>query len=76
MKIKRTREELENILLTINEIVKANEGKIDFDKIKEEFLSSNGSKFDMQITEEELEEIFRKYDLILFKGEYQKSLNI
>lgn len=75
MKIERTREELENILLAINEIVKENEGKIDFDKIKEEFLSSNGSKFDMQITEEELEEIFRKYDLTLFKGEYQKFLN-
>lgn len=75
MKIERTREELENILLVINEIVKSNKGDINFDKIKEKFLAENASVFEQPVTEEELEEIFRKFDLILFKREYQKFLN-
>lgn len=74
MKNKRNRKEIDEILLRIKEIQdrNGNQEEIDFIEIKKEILGF--TEFYPQITEEELAEIFTKYDRVLFCGKYHEFL--
>lgn len=76
MKSQINREELEEILRKIRAIIDSQKEEKDFIQIREEILTSDSMKNTPKLTKEELEEIFRKYDKLIFKGEYSKFLNV
>ncbi|MCI8760912.1 MAG: hypothetical protein HFJ34_07400 [Clostridia bacterium] len=76
MENQRKRKELEKILEKIRELINSQKGEKNFIQIQKEILTSESMKFSPELTEEEVKEIFIKYDQWIMGGEYSKFLNI
>ena len=72
MKNRRNRKEMAEILSKIEKIVPKEKEEIDFSEIKKKIIEF--TEFYLPITEEEVEEIFTEYDIVLFDGEYHEFL--